>query len=500
MRAILASALLVLASSPFMAHGAATSIKSRHDADTVVPVTLGQSVIALTGPWKFHVGDDPQWADPGFDDSQWETVDLTPTPQTTVPGVPIPGFVAGWEARGHPGYAGYAWYRMRVRISGATGPLTLLAPEWFDNAFQVFANGRLIGSFGDFNGPVPVLYEGNPAKFTLPASDYGTDPDGSTLIAFRFYMAAGSLGTGVRGGMHGPPRIGLPGAANAVFHMEWEREIRRLASALAALLLYFLFALLIAMIFAFSRTEKILLWPLTASVFEVIHFALIFSTNLRWMSEVRLESLIGFATIVAGYLWLLTWWAYFRLQQTRWLFNAILGWGLWNLCHGGILRHHLAYRHAFSLADHCPPNQRAMQWFRCISADRHDSVAWLEAHGTKAVASLHCALLLFLSGFRTRDEPRAHANRMATLRRPNSHGLDLSLCFADLLLRGALPPVPHVIAAAAGDGRRCPTGKADSTTPHPGAAAESARMDDRKRIPSRARGRRRLLPDHSEQG
>ncbi|HUZ04370.1 MAG TPA: hypothetical protein VMU62_03350, partial [Acidobacteriaceae bacterium] len=113
-------------------------------ASTAVPatqITLGQSIVALNGPWKFHVGDDPKWADPNFDDSGWETVDLTPTPQTTLPAVPIPGFVTGWEARGHQGYAGYAWYRMRVRISGASGPLELLSPEWFDDAFQVFANG-----------------------------------------------------------------------------------------------------------------------------------------------------------------------------------------------------------------------------------------------------------------------------------------------------------------------------------------------------------------------
>jgi hypothetical protein len=26
----------------------------------------------LSGPWQFHLGDDPQWADPGYDDSGWE--------------------------------------------------------------------------------------------------------------------------------------------------------------------------------------------------------------------------------------------------------------------------------------------------------------------------------------------------------------------------------------------------------------------------------------------
>jgi hypothetical protein len=49
-------------------------------------VTLGQSAVPLFGPWKFTVGDSPidpktgkpLWAEPDFDDSKWETVDLTP--------------------------------------------------------------------------------------------------------------------------------------------------------------------------------------------------------------------------------------------------------------------------------------------------------------------------------------------------------------------------------------------------------------------------------------
>jgi hypothetical protein len=40
-------------------------------AADAVRVTLGQSSAALTGPWKFHIGDDPRWADPKFDDSSW---------------------------------------------------------------------------------------------------------------------------------------------------------------------------------------------------------------------------------------------------------------------------------------------------------------------------------------------------------------------------------------------------------------------------------------------
>ena len=55
----------------FAAHAQGTS-----SGDPATRITLGQSIVPLTGPWKFHVGDDPRWADPHFDDSQWETVDL----------------------------------------------------------------------------------------------------------------------------------------------------------------------------------------------------------------------------------------------------------------------------------------------------------------------------------------------------------------------------------------------------------------------------------------
>jgi hypothetical protein len=54
--------------------------------DSIAHVTLGQSAVPLYGPWKFTVGDSPidpktgqpLWAEPDFDDSKWETVDLTP--------------------------------------------------------------------------------------------------------------------------------------------------------------------------------------------------------------------------------------------------------------------------------------------------------------------------------------------------------------------------------------------------------------------------------------
>ena len=132
---------------------------------------MGQSAFPLNGPWKFTVEDSPidpktgqpLWAEPGFDDSQWETVDLTPAEGSFDPMAGTSGYVPGWTARGHAGYWGYAWYRIRVQLDEADAArpgekLAIEGPNDFDDVFQVFANGRLLGGFGDLSGKTPVTY------------------------------------------------------------------------------------------------------------------------------------------------------------------------------------------------------------------------------------------------------------------------------------------------------------------------------------------------------
>jgi hypothetical protein len=38
---------------------------------------FADSAASLNGPWVFHPGDNPAWAQPGFDDSHWSPMDLT---------------------------------------------------------------------------------------------------------------------------------------------------------------------------------------------------------------------------------------------------------------------------------------------------------------------------------------------------------------------------------------------------------------------------------------
>lgn len=112
-----------------------------------------------TAPGKFHTGDNPLWADPNFDDSTWETVDLTPPPGAHDSDVGLKGYVPGWQATGHRGYFGYAWYRIRVAVDAPQRQtLSLCGPFYTDSVYQVFVDGRLLGSSADLSGPIPVAY------------------------------------------------------------------------------------------------------------------------------------------------------------------------------------------------------------------------------------------------------------------------------------------------------------------------------------------------------
>src|SRR3954469_9863228 len=71
------------------------------DADAVAPARFAVTPAALSsstpvriaGKWRFHLGDDPQWAHPDFDDDGWDVVD-------------VPN---GIGAQGHADYAGFFW-------------------------------------------------------------------------------------------------------------------------------------------------------------------------------------------------------------------------------------------------------------------------------------------------------------------------------------------------------------------------------------------------------
>ncbi len=92
---------------------------------------LGQGSATIEGKWQFHLGDTPDWANPSFDDSNWEQLGADMT----------------WGNQTHPWYTGFAWYRKRIRVGGRAPNIAVLIPQ-VENAYEVYWNGRKIGEGG----------------------------------------------------------------------------------------------------------------------------------------------------------------------------------------------------------------------------------------------------------------------------------------------------------------------------------------------------------------
>src|SRR5215471_2193659 len=158
---------------PLFALVAVTTFPGRAAAQAA-QVVLGRSAVHLTGPWKFHTGDDSRWADPNFEDTGWESVDLTAPPGAHDDDVGLTGYVPGWGSRGHRGYSGYAWYRLRVAVaSPGIQDFALTGPPAVDSAYQVFINGHLLGGLGSFAGKTPTAFSIQPRRFAIPSSFIG---------------------------------------------------------------------------------------------------------------------------------------------------------------------------------------------------------------------------------------------------------------------------------------------------------------------------------------
>jgi hypothetical protein len=308
---------------------------ARSQAAAPVQITLGQAAAPLNGPWKFTIGDspidpktgEPLWAEPGFDDARWETVDLTPKAGSFDPMAGLPGYVPGWAARGHKRYWGYAWYRIRVQVNARAGErLALGGPEGVDDVYQVFENGMLLGSFGKFSGggQDPVVYNAQPKMFALPA---GSAADGGArVLAFRVWMMPVTLREDPdAGGMHSAPLFGEYGAVAARYQLAWLELIRSYGSLPVMAALYLLLSIMACSLVLFDPKDAAYRW--LAAVFFAMAMADAVQCLTSWTQLV--SGTLGLAAhhvlfdplILGG--WAMVWWTWFRLRRPAWMPGAI---------------------------------------------------------------------------------------------------------------------------------------------------------------------------------
>ncbi|HUN83005.1 MAG TPA: SpoIIE family protein phosphatase [Terracidiphilus sp.] len=307
-------------------------------ADTPLKARVGTAVVVLTGPWKFHAGDDSRWANPDFDDSGWSTMDLTPPQGSYDPITGSSGFVPGWTSHGHPNLTGYAWYRLHLQLqnedsSVQASSLALTMPLNFDDAYQIFINGQKVGEFGRFTGSHVTFYNSQPQSFALPAGIRG----GPVTIAIRFWMdAVTPLQSPDAGGMHGPPLLGQASAIDAMLRLEWDSVNRTQVGNLLSATFLLLAALLGLTLFWFDRREPAYLWLGLACLLSFAERAIVMTGYYSLAVAMDPENFFidVLSRPISLGLWALFWIYWFALDDIRrikravWILTAALVLGM----------------------------------------------------------------------------------------------------------------------------------------------------------------------------
>ncbi len=209
-------------------------------APTLVIQGVGKGVVPIDGAWQFHLGDDMRWANPAYDDSGWESIEVN----------------APWGAQQHPSYTGFAWYRRHLDIeptAGATHDYSILIPHGEDS-YEVYWNGQLAGRYGRVAPHAIWFYSQFPQTFPLRGSAYGT-------LAIRVWRAPLDIFSATEsGGLYEPPLVGDADTIALYEQSNVWSAVRRDLFDYSLILLRAFVTVLCIMLWSRNRKEQLFLW------------------------------------------------------------------------------------------------------------------------------------------------------------------------------------------------------------------------------------------------
>ncbi|MDB4904495.1 MAG: zraS 4 [Mucilaginibacter sp.] len=137
-------------------------------ADTVIHLdSISKWGNDLNQGWKFHAGDNAAWAEPAFDDSNWQAI---------FPATPIHFLHEVRKAQ-------IGWFRLRLLISKALRGKTFAIRIYQMGASEIYMNGKLIIQYGKVSSTYAQeqTYNPNGEPLTIQLSD---KPE--QIIAIRY--------------------------------------------------------------------------------------------------------------------------------------------------------------------------------------------------------------------------------------------------------------------------------------------------------------------------
>jgi hypothetical protein len=232
------SALLFLLFAPFSLLGL---------GQTVAVGSWPNGYTALNDGWRVHPGDNPAWAQLGFDDSAWPSVSLEH--QNANP--------FGWQ-----------WYRLRVQLPTQHPPLALLV-EGCDGTYEVYVDGQ--------RQPGPNFFSSLLLSYPIERAVPLQGASGTIEIALRTFVPKGSLFVLDRDSL----RVRL-GTTAAIETARSAAESDRFRHAVPSVIINFLIILCGIGILGLYRTQRghkeylwlgcyLILMAMSASSFQLAH-------------------------------------------------------------------------------------------------------------------------------------------------------------------------------------------------------------------------------------
>jgi hypothetical protein len=252
--------------------------KAQAPVSTIQTITAADlnSVVDLGGPWRFHTGDDPHFADPALDDSSW-------------PSIHVHQFFQSVGIRSIPG--GYLWARIHLRVPTTAGPLALAVYPFYWEQYQIFVNGSPVASTPGM--ATRTIRIGSAFPIALPRSE-------DMVLAIRFYF------TDVKDSGFAFPRVslGTSGGMQAAIKLAHFQSLldSGLLASFAGLCIYLLVGITAVILHRAQRGHDEYLWLGIASLMLALSDMVgtaIFSGWVSW----------SFVPVVA-------------LHYTGWIFNA----------------------------------------------------------------------------------------------------------------------------------------------------------------------------------
>jgi hypothetical protein len=293
-------------------------------ASALQAVAFGHAAVLLTGPWRFHTGDNQAWKNPDLDDSRWESVDLTPAPGAHDSDVGLTHYVPGWSARGHNGYKGFAWYRLRVSATPVPHQeLALVGPADVDSIYQIYLNGHWIGSDGDFSHAPPTVIAIQPHVFPLPRAAWDiSGGQWSGVIAIRVWCR--SAPPPDAGGIHIAPFLATAEGADEQYRLQWIEKFDGYIVDAAEGAAFLLLAIMALSLIPFDRTDSF--YPWLAAGLALLgavrgNQAVYFWGQSETLTEYIILRYVLGDPLLLGF-WAMTWRACFDLHRDRWTLIA----------------------------------------------------------------------------------------------------------------------------------------------------------------------------------